>query len=204
MYAIQRMALLSAFFSVSTLCIYFRLRSKALSSQLNLWSYLPLFISGILAFYAKESAITLLFIIALIELNFFKFKHYVISAKIGITLFIIANILFALIPLLMPQYTNFCGRGFTITDRLMTQPYVILTYLQHFFWPEPMSVEVYNDTFPTVTDIQQSLSAIIPIVACTTLAFFYLIKSPHSRIRIICFGWLFFIYSHLIESSYFP
>ena len=92
------------------------------------------------------------------------------------------------------------GRDFTLGERLLTQPRILIIYLNELFLPGASSKGFYfGDTIQVSRSITEPLStlwSILIIFVATVLIFFGLKKYPRIRIAVI-----WFLAGHLVESS---
>jgi len=205
-YIVQRMASMAAMFYLSALYFFVRAKTTDISHQKILMSLLVL-ISFFLSLGCKENAITLPLAILLIDFTFFNEKSFRLNTKSVLfaltTLFILLTSVILIIflrerPLDIFSYQS---RSFTLTQRLITQPRVILFYLSLIFLPSASRLSIEHDfsistswNYPWTT-----LPSFFAILALIGFGFYSLKKRP-----ILGFGILFFFLAHLVESSILP
>jgi protein O-mannosyl-transferase len=93
-------------------------------------------------------------------------------------------------------------RSWTIAERLMTQPRVLLDYLQLLLVPRVLSTGLYNDAYVVSTGWLvpwTTLPAALAIVALGVAAFVFRRRWP-----VLSAGVLFWFAGHLLESSVVP
>lgn len=212
LYAVQRMTILSAFFTVSGLIAYMICRQRTINAN-SYFTALFLAVAGftLLGVMAKENAILLPVFALIIEIAIFRFAFHtqtsgthklLVKAMLFIPLFAVsAYLVFA--------YFNARGEviwpyNFTIDQRLLSQPRMMMYYLGWIVLinPEPMSLHH--------TDISLSTGLLAPP---TTLASIILLVSlmlaaacslRSNRYSFLGFGLLWFLAGHLLESSTLP
>ncbi len=92
-------------------------------------------------------------------------------------------------------------RPFTLAQRLLTQPRVVLFYLSLIFYPLPgrLSIAHSFDISASLFSPVSTLFAILSILGGVVFAVLF-----SRRYRILAFCFLFFLVNHLLESSVFP
>jgi protein O-mannosyl-transferase len=93
-------------------------------------------------------------------------------------------------------------RSWTIAERLMTQPRVLLDYLQLLLVPRVLSTGLYNDAYTVSTGWfvpWTTLPAALAIVALAVCTFTFRRRWP-----VLSAGVLFWLAGHLLESSIVP
>jgi tetratricopeptide (TPR) repeat protein len=184
---------------------YTRLAAKNTRQRL-----LHLFLCGVfflLALGCKENTITLIPTILLTELLLFE-RNDKFSQKI-FYLTLITNLIFlvaAIYFIYRQGYLNsiilpYGNRPFSIAERLLTQPSILLFYLSLLLFPNPSRLSI-DHSFPVSTSILApwtTLLAIVCIIFLLTLGFYLRKKAP-----LVSFAILFYFINHLIESTLIP
>ena len=209
MYVVQRMTILATTFSLGALLCYSVLRSRSTvkGSAMMFVQALIVPILGILALLSKESAVLLVFYLILIEIIIFKFVvqgewlrrifvgvffcTLVLPVVVGLAYFI------AQADDILQGYQY---RDFTLIERLLTEPGVILFYLKIFFIPLPSAMSIYHDGYPVVTS--PDLSFFIAIGCIVSMAL--LAVAARKSFVLVTFGIGIFLCSHILESTVFP
>jgi protein O-mannosyl-transferase len=209
LYVVQRLVLLSAFFSLLALCLYIEGRRLAhwrpvagtLVMLVGLGVFWPM---GILS---KENAILLVLVIPLIE--WFVLRLRTESARerrllfFVLTLFIAAPVVIGLIYVgthLDTLLAGYAGRDFTLTERLLTQCHVLWLYLGLIAVPIPGSMSLYHDGFPIQHSMDATTAAAIAAISATVLLGFLLRR----RAPLVGLGILWFFAWHVLESTVMP
>lgn len=103
-------------------------------------------------------------------------------------------------------YLGFAGdagtRPWTIGERLLTQPRVLLDYLHLLLLPDPYSSGVFADDYPVSTSLWRpamTLPALLALLALTTFALIWRQTRP-----VLSSAMLFFLAGHLLESTVIP
>ncbi len=93
------------------------------------------------------------------------------------------------------------GRYFTPAERLMSQPAILLDYVQQLFLPRAFAVSPFMDRIPAPKgwlDPPITLIALLLWLSAAGIA----IRLRHAR-PVLLFGLVFFLAGHLLESSFF-
>ena len=93
-------------------------------------------------------------------------------------------------------------RSWTVAQRLLTEPRVLLEYLGLLAAPRAFSTGLFNDEYPVSTGLLQPLSTLPAILALFVLV----VVAFRSRLRYprLSAGLLFFLAGHLLESTTMP
>jgi len=95
----------------------------------------------------------------------------------------------------------YAKRPFSLTERLLTQPRILLFYLSQLFYPAPTRLSIEHDIIVS-TDLFSpwtTLPALLGVLALIAVGFLLIKKRP-----LIAFALLFFFLTHSIESSVIP
>jgi hypothetical protein len=210
LYTIQRMAQLSCLFILCGLISYTIFRPKLEQNIIKNLTILIALISifSLLSALSKENGILLPFFLFIIELFVFRFSASPRVRRIIISLFI----LICAIPLLAflvylainPDFITkgYSYRSFTLYERLITEPRVLVDYARNLIIPDTAKLGVFHD------DYQHSTSLASPITTLPSIVFLIsimiaTIASLKKRHHIIFFGIAFFLLGHSLESSIF-
>jgi tetratricopeptide (TPR) repeat protein len=204
-YIVQRMASMAAMFCI--IFIYTYLRGRIASEKKYIWYFFC-----VLAFFAalgsKENAILLLPSLVLLEFSFFKHnginKRQVVIFAVTASILLIAAAFFVhsmLGHLPFNFLDGYKGRSFTFSERILTQPRIVLMYLSQIFLPvtDRLSIEHEINLSGSLFSPWSTFPSIILIFFLIVGSFSYLKKYP-----MICFPVLFFFLNHAVESTIFP
>jgi protein O-mannosyl-transferase len=207
LYVVQRLVLLSAFFSLLTLCLYLEgrvlLRRRATLGAVLISA--ALLFAWPLALLSKENAILVAPAIVLIEVLFrtsipSKGKapraSHVLLAVVAASTVGFALLQFQDSSLLY----GYAGRDFNLQERLLTQANVIFLYLKLILVPIPWAMSLFHDDFPVQRLLDtQTLAAIGGILLLLALA-----ALMRRTAALAAFGILWFFLWHLLESTVIP
>lgn len=201
-YVVQRMTLLSTFFVLVSLVGFCALRQRR--HTWNTRDYLAAtFIVGVGYFgiFAKEGAITVGLMILATEYAVFsksrpslspRWKFLVLLAPIALV--------FIYLSLTGKVFNGYGSRDFTLVERLLAQPVIVLDYVGKILLPSNGRINLYNDGFPLkeVLDHHFLVGVAITILVAALLVAFL------SKSRLLSFSVLFFLAGHVLESTIIP
>jgi hypothetical protein len=209
LYIVQRMTGLSALFVVSGLCLYLLGRLRMQDGRPGL----PLILTGLLLFgglavLSKENGILMPLYMLVLEITLFGFRDRRASLQHSIIALFLLLILVPGIIALFYLYThagtylNYSGRDFTLAERLLTQPRILLFYLKLVFMPTVQELGLYHDDIPIshgLFDPPSTLYAIIALSVLLTAGIALIRRAP-----LISLGILWFFAGHSLESTIIP
>ena len=207
-YVVQRMTSMAGLFCIMSMFFFLKGKISTLK-PIKIIHYISCCFCGILALGSKENAIMLPIVLLVYDLFLIQgitkknFKRYSFFLLMVLVSCVAAALLLAgpsIINLeaLVSSYQN---RGFTLYERLLTEPRVIFFYISLLLYPMPDRLCLEHDiTLSTgfLTPVSTFVSIlVIALILCLTLV--YAKKRP-----LISFCILFFFMNHLVESSVFP
>ena len=205
-YIVQRMTSMSALFYALGLYFYLKGRARP-SSPHSIVFFVATGLSFALAFGSKENAITFPLSLLLIELILFRqtggdrlHKRF-LWAGAGIIL-VVFGLGYVFVGTDLLAFLNeYEDRPFTLQQRLMTQPRVILLYLTQIVYPIPNRLSVVHDvvTSKSLWQPWTTLPAILLVFSMIASGVLQLKKRP-----LLALGVLFFFINHVVESSIIP
>jgi tetratricopeptide (TPR) repeat protein len=209
LYIVQRMTSLSALFTVAGLCLYVIGRRRMLAGRHGMsWLLAGLFGCGGLAILSKETGVLLPLYMLVIEITLFRFSNdrgqTDRAVAVFFTLFLLLPAMLACLYLALrpEQLINYTMRDFTLTERLLTQPRVILFYLKMIVMPSVRELGLYHD------DIRISLGLMDPPATLYALLALAALLATGAGLRLraplVSLGILWFFAGHALESTIFP
>ena len=206
-YIVQRMTVLAAMFYILGIYLYIKARLSK-TSQNRIMLLLGCILSFILALGSKENAAMFPLALVLVEAIFFQdfiFKKTK-SLFVGITLAtVVVVILMSTFIFLKGDTLSFLKgyayRPFSFTERLMTEPRIVIYYLSQIFYPTPHRLSIQHDIIISTGLLKPwtTLPAISAVFLLVGTGFFWVKKRP-----VIAFAILFFFLNHIIESTIIP
>lgn len=202
--AIQRMASLSGFFVFSGLLLYtqgirLQLEQRQLGIDLQLTGIL-LFTS--LAVFAKENGALLPVFALVIELTLLarcKVSSMWRKQRIALLGIITLSILAYLAHTTLGADSAYLKRPFTLAQRLMTEPQILMEYLRLAFIPSTFDFNPFHDNYEPVANLFATPQALFSFLAFSTLSITAIVF--HRRFPLYAFGVLWFLTAHLLEST---
>jgi len=207
LYIVQRMAGLSALFSVAGLCLYLlgRLRMREGKPGL-LYILTGLLVFGTLAVLSKENGVLLPVFMLVLEFSLFRFRDqrgWIDKRIAGFFVLCVAipAVLTLLVLLFDPvRLVNYSGRIFTLGERLLTEARILMFYLKMIIMPSINELGIYHDDIPLskgLLDPPTTLLSLLAIAGLLTTA----VILP-ARQALVSLGILWFFAGHLLESGF--
>lgn len=200
---VQRMAAMAGMFFIMAMFFYLMGRvTPGLWKKIKWFSLC--FLSGLLALASKENAVMLPIILYLFDILLIQgvsrtnIKRHLIIICIPLGILLILAFVLST-PSSFLSSAAYANREFTLTERLLTQPRVLLFYLSLMIYP-------VIERFTLIYDIPISTSLLSPWTTLPAILFWaawigtgiYLTRKR----PLISFCLLFFIINHIIESSF--
>jgi len=207
-YIVQRMAAMAAMFYIIGMYCYLLARTaEARATKVVFYGFCGL--CFLLAIGSKENAAMFPISIFLFEaviiqqdpVYFIRSYWISICAALGLTILVGLGYFIWKTGGLPDLTVGYRNRPFTMSQRLLTEPRVLLFYVSLLFYPMPNRLNVAHD-FTLSTSLLSpptTIAAILTIVGLILLAIMVAKKKP-----LISFVILFYFLNHIIESSIFP
>ena len=206
LYTIQRMNLLAAFFTLLCLLCYVRGKEQFFVSD-KVPRYVAAAGSFLLAIFSKENALLTLGFIVLIEIYFFdgmnRLRQSLTPQQLKSGRYALALIGISLFAMFYFSYSdNYGHRNFTIGERLITEPRVIMLYIYQWLIPVPSNLPFFYDDFEVSTSLFSPFTTILSIAAVAALVWFaYQLR--HLNL-LISAGIAWFLLGHSMEAGFIP
>ncbi len=209
-YIVQRMTLLATLFYLSGMLCFILGRIRAERGQrLRLFSGCLLCL--LLAMGSKENAVMFPLSLVLIEIVFFINHSKITHLKTSFRLIFAAIVCTGILSVLL-AYTTMshpfafinrvsAHRQFTLVERLMTEPRIVIGYLSQIFYPllTRFSIDHSTTVSTSLLDPVTTLASILLISGLFVFALFQISKMPS-----LSFSILFYFLNHIIESTVIP
>ena len=211
LYVIQREAMLPATFMLTGLLCYVhgrRLLGTASVAPGLAWMSVGLVGGSILAVLCKGNGILLPVLAWVVEAAVLRrgdtAPRSAVLRRAHWALVVVPSLAVAtyLLGFLRHLHSPLGTRDWTIAERLLTEPRVIVDYLHLLVVPRSVSTGLYNDAYQVSTSLVQPLStlpALLLVLALPLLAW-----SVKRRFPALTAAILFFLAGHLLESSVIP
>jgi len=208
LYVVQRMTELSTLFTLAGLLAYFHGRERLLRGEDGLgylWLSAGVVLGGAFATLSKESGILLVIYIWVLEATLLsslsKPKHWRPWAAVFLFMPLLSLAAYLLLnhEKILAGYTL---RDFTLGERLLTEPRVLVDYIAKIFLPHPRAFGLLFDDYPVSRSLLKPLStlpALLVVVGLIGAAIKYRKRQPA-----FSFGVLWFFAGHLLESTFIP
>ena len=210
LYVVQRMESLANLFVLAALIVYVDARSAQQIAQrtradLALWIGVPLL--TLLGVLAKESAVLVPLYALVLEAALFRFASVPRGRRTPVAFFIVFLALPGMLGLarLVSRYVApeaYALRPFTLAERLLTEPRVLVDYIGWTLVPLPQSFSLYRDDFAIshgLFDPWTTLPAIVAILAIGVAAVWLRHRRPLVAIGL---GW--FLAAHVLTATIVP
>ncbi len=207
-YIVQRMNSMTAMFYVLSFWLY--VRGRLVQENRKSWPwYVGSLLVWILALGSKQNAAVLPFFIFLYEWFFFQnldrgwFKRH-LKYVFGVV------ILFSLIALIylgtnplerLKSISDYANHEFTLTERILTQPRVVIYYISLIFFPHPSRLNLDYD-FPLSHSLIDPITTLFSFCIIFGLIGFAIYIAKKERLISFCILWFFG--NLVIESSVIP
>lgn len=204
-YIVQRMTVLCALFSFMSLGFY--LKARLTDSWSKKYSYFFCSAIGILcAILSKENGLITFPLILVLEYFLFRDGDYRVMAKKE---FILAYLIFILLTACILFYVvstldilaPYAKRSFTVYERLLTQPKILLYYLSLIFYPLPQRLSLEHEIIISTNIFTPPLTFFYLVVVIFSFFACLFLKRLPLLFRI---GIVFYLIAHSVESSIIP
>lgn len=209
LYAVQRMAQLSTFFTLAAVYFYLVGRqqlidSRLRASRLNLFLGFPAML--ILGLLSKQNAAVAPALCFVLELAYFSRTAWSDrSTGLFFALFLwlpalaVAGLLALAPERLLSGYSEW---DFTVWERLLTQPRALLDYLSMLIFPRGPLMGLYTDDFTVSHSLLSPPSTLMALLALGTIS--TAAVAFRKRAPSVFAGWFFFLVAHSVESGFLP
>jgi protein O-mannosyl-transferase len=210
LYVIQRMAQLACVFTLLSLISYCKARNATRRPHAMLLAGLSL-VFLVIAVLCKETALVGVPLLLLLEVAVFRPPYaaglYRVVERCMASALALAA-LFLLVALIAGWQSdgilNYASRGFSLADRVLTQPRVLLDYMAGLLWPFKGGFGIFHDDFAVSRGWLQPSVTIGAAAAIAALLVISGVAVARRRALVIGFGFLFFFLTHGVESTIFP
>lgn len=202
-YTVQRMNSMAAMFYILSLLLYVTGRTSV-GARIRILCFIGSCLAGLAALGSKEIAATLPFMLFLYEWFFFQqLDRAWLKRKMPLVLcliFFVALLAFFLLGSkpVTAILSGYCWRDFTLSERLLTEPRVVLFYMSLLFFPHPSRLTLDHD-FAISKSLLVPPSTVAAIIAIIVLLAIALWLARRQRLLSFCILW--FLINLLIESS---
>ncbi|MDH0718437.1 hypothetical protein [Acinetobacter junii] len=212
---VQRMTLVSAFFSLATLAYFIWWRIKYAGTN-SLWQLvtMSLFVSlgVLLSLYSKENGILTILYIGLCEILLLNDltkpsykKLWFFWSKLSLLIIPIFLLIYGVIAWngMINNYTYY--REFNLLERLATELIILLDYIKQTILPRAIDFGPFHDGYQIYSwAMYQPWLALLFWIGLVVFVSFLFIKNNIAWVAFLTFSVFFFLSAHLIESTFIP
>lgn len=206
MLVIQRMALLSGTFTLLAILTYLHGRSMLNTKPGTGFTWITLGVGSftLIGVLAKENAALTPLLIGVLEYSILSLyapvsHRYFARWKM---LFFIGPVILLVIFITVKFNTivhNFTGRPFSMSERLLSEPVILLEYVRQILLPDISTMGPFQDDASRIRGLSLvTISSSLLWLGLTTLAIVFRKRAPA-----LTFAVLFFLVGHILESSIF-
>ncbi len=209
LYAVQRMAQLSTLFVLAALLVWWQGREALTAQRMGpalAWLFLGFPLCLLAGLLSKENAAVAPALCLVLELAYFTRaprSRRVLAAFFGV--FVLLPLLVVALSLVLePQRLlgSYGFRDFTLAQRLLTQPRVLMDYIGSLLLPISPAMGLFSDDFVLSTGWltpPTTVLSILGLLGLSTLAIALRTRAPG-----VFAGWFFFLVAHGVESTILP
>jgi Tfp pilus assembly protein PilF len=207
-FIVQRMTSLAGMFYIMSMYFYVKARKEGVRVRRAVF-FIFCFFSFFMAFGSKENAIMLPLSLLLYEtLIVQEERGKFLATNIRVLFMVVgATLLAGLISLywkdgaILSFLSGYGNRPFSITQRLLTEPRIIIFYITLLLYPVPHRLSIAH-SIEISTSLFSPITTFISIVLILgVIAYFILIAKRHPLFSFCLF---FFFLNHMVESTIFP
>ena len=210
LYVVQRMVLLSAFFTLLGILGYLKGRDILITENKTagyIWMFASLACFGGLAVISKENGLLLVLFILALELtllkgqpeNRFVFKGWKVLFLAGPFLAFLGYMLIDFQGRILSTYE---WRPFSLKERLLTQPRILWDYVRHILLPQGSALGLFNDDYEISTSLLNPLPTLFSLIGILSAILFLVVYRKRWPLISFVIAWFFF--GHAMESTILP
>lgn len=203
-YIVQRMSSMAALFYIMSMYFYVKARMAQKTSAVFVFFGLCSLCAAA-SFLSKENSVLLPAGILLLELFLIRGADKKNILKLG-KLAVLPVLFIALAGFIYTggfanAFSGYAVRDFTLVERLLSQPRVIMLYLSLLFYPVAGKMTLLHDIVPSRSLLEPwtTMPSIFAVLLIVGLAFYLARKRP-----LLSFCVIFYFLNHLIESTILP
>jgi protein O-mannosyl-transferase len=208
LYVVQRMTSLSASFLLLAMIFHvLARRRKELDRVTVIWLLLAWCVFWPLSILSKETGVLLPGFVAVYELIVRRSEREALDRFGKAVLYVSIVLTVSLIPYLASPYGNWILSGydirsFSLAERLLTEPRVILGYLHWIAFPSLETFALFHDDIAVSTSLIAPWTTLPALAGILVLTIISVVTSR--RFPLVSFGIAWFLIGHSLESSFIP
>ena len=207
LYVVQRMTILSSMFILLGIIYYCKWRQSIDENCSLIEIFKLLLVLSIIGFFgliSKETALTLIFYLFVLEYFWFTKSDSKLWNLYRIIIILVPSLLviFLLIYFSLNSEEAWARRDFNLVERLMTQSRIIVWYIYKICIPQSRDTGLFQDDWQKSNDLFDPITTVLSIAFILTL----LIASYklNTRHKIYSVGIIWFFAGHIMESTVLP
>lgn len=210
LYIVQRMTQMAALLSLASCIAYVHGRENLeMGRRAGIgWIAFSLLVLLPLALLAKESALSTVPWLILIEIFFFQENGKGNLQPRRLLAIVVAFVVLAgaLIAWQPPRFVadGYLTRDFTLGERLLSEPRALWTYIGDIFLPDSSRMGLFHDDFAVSTSLLSPWTTLPATVLLAALLGIALLLAQSRRWWAVSFGIMLYLSGHLLESSLLP
>jgi len=207
LYHVQRMTLLSSFFMLLTLHSALRWRAclERYSRTHFAWGFATT-VLALLAIFSKENAATLVLIVpGMLALypSATGGERGVALQRVFARVFLVLSI--AIVCVLIYQWSwitsGYDIRDYTVAERALSQPRILIDYVRQFFWPQSTRMGLVHDDFRLSRGLFSPITTFLSLLFFTALIALGLILRASALGKQLLMCVAIFLLGHALEST---
>jgi hypothetical protein len=209
LYAVQRMAQLSALFALLAVLAYMQGRQALEQQRLRpamTWLFVGFPVLVLTGLLSKENAAVAVAICLAIEITLLATakRHRAVVGTFFAVFLVLPGLALGALLALSPDSLlgGYDARAFSMAERLLTQPRALLDYLSLILIPSGPRMGLYTDDFIVSSSLLTPPATLVAL-ALVTGATITTLMARRKAPAIAC-GWLFFLAAHSVESTFLP
>lgn len=210
LYISQRMTVLSALFIAAGVAIYVKGRLRHMNGgSFSLLSATGVIVCLLAAYASKENGILLIPLLLTVELVLFGFigRDGSVSRRLILGIFSLGVLAIVVVVIsgvvsLADMLDGYKVRPFTLEERLLTQPRVLLFYVGLVFFPAVGQFGLWHDDIPVSTSLLSPPDTLLSIVVVICLLVIAI--AVRKRHVLVSLGIAWYFVGHSLESTIVP
>lgn len=206
LYTVQRMTQISTLALFGGVGLYVSGRLRLAQGDTGATRMLAAYLLAALGFFGKENTVLLPGLLLACELTVLhklptgpRARIVHIFWLVGIALPVLGGVVYLATH---PNMYDYSMRPFTVTERLLTEPRVLWTYLHWIFVPNIADLGFFHDDLTLSRDLLTPLTTVISLLAWGIAI--GLALTTRRRYPVFGFGVLFYLAAHALESGLIP
>ncbi len=203
-YVVQRMAMLSATFSLLALITYLKYRKSITNKARQILWLCSISALIALSSLAKENGVLTILYIGLLEILYVPdtraWLHRKLVKNSALTVGVFVCAVVASLYIVSSKMTGYSLRDYGLFERTITQPEILMFYIKNIFIPNIDTLSIFHDGYLIKSKIDIAVAGSLFFLLCLCL----LMRFTMKRLPLVSFGIGLFLLSHILESTILP